>query len=99
MAFRRQAGACAAGGQLGRIFGLVEKCEIVGGRAIKRGNAGDSTIEIGAGLRLGAREGGDLTHGKPPPPTEEKGLGHVMNRGPRRPDQNFVPPPKRNCCT
>ena len=60
VAFRRQAGACAASGQLGRIFGLIEKRKIVGGRAIKRGNSGDPTIEIGAGLGLGARKGGDL---------------------------------------
>ncbi len=36
-------------------FGAVEKAEIAGAGAIERRDAGDAPIEIGAGLRLGAR--------------------------------------------
>jgi len=82
MTFGRQTGARPACRQLGCVFRLVEKCEIVRGRTVKRRNSCDAAVEIGARPRLRTGEGSDLSHGEPVAPPEKNGLGHALNRGP-----------------
>src|SRR5207245_5055579 len=83
VAFRRQAGAGTADGQLRRIFRLLEKCEIGRGGLIERCNTGNAAIKVGAGPRLRAGERRDLAHAQPASPIEEKGLGHARADHPR----------------
>ena len=98
VAFHDQAGTGRRLRQLARIFRAIEEGEIARRCAIEGGRSGDAAVGIGAGAQSGAGERRDLAHGKPAPAAEEEGLGHAVRPGACG-NQNFVPPPKRNCCT